>query len=161
MPKMIVKISSVYDASVDEMWREIQKLSTLQYIASPFASFTPLENDIVWREGHTAQFKLKLFGFISFGIHTIKIIECDEKTLTVYTNESNKSVPIWNHKISLQPNKDNTVKYTDNVEINAGWKTIFVYCWSVMFYKHRQKKWKKLLKSIHLESIENTEKYSR
>ena len=37
-------------------------------------------------------------------------------------------------------------KYTDIVEIDAGWKTVFVYLWAVCFYMHRQKKWIKLLR---------------
>lgn len=40
---------------------------------------------------------------------------------------------------------ENTTQYTDEVEINAGWKTIFVYMWANAFYAHRQRKWKRLL----------------
>lgn len=33
----------------------------------------------------------------------------------------------------------NGTKYTDIVDIDAGWKTVFVYLWAVCFYSHRQK----------------------
>ena len=62
------------------------------------------------------------------------------------TNEHNTYVPTWNHKINLKDNGNGTTEYSDEVEIGAGWKTIFVWCWANLFYRHRQKKWIKLLK---------------
>lgn len=46
----------------------------------------------------------------------------------------------------LEKLDENTTGYTDIVEIDAGWKTVLVYLWAVCFYKHRQKKWIKLLR---------------
>ena len=37
-------------------------------------------------------------------------------------------------------------KYTDKVEILAGWKTPFIWLWANAFYAHRQRKWITLLK---------------
>ena len=36
--------------------------------------------------------------------------------------------------------------YSDQVEIGAGWKTFIVWLWANCFYKHRQRKWLKLIK---------------
>lgn len=145
-----VCISSVFQADADEIWDKLQQLSTLQYIAAPFATFAPLEESkLVWREGQTSSFKFKLFGLVSFGTHTINVLEFDKPTLTVYTNEANKWVPVWNHKIWLERIDDKAVKYTDEVQLDAGWKTIFVYWWSQIFYRHRQKKWRKLLRAYN------------
>ena len=33
---------------------------------------------------------------------------------------------------------------TDEVEIQAGWKTVFIWLWARAFYTHRQRKWIKL-----------------
>ena len=37
------------------------------------------------------------------------------------------------------------IQYTDRVEIQAGWKTLFIWLWANMFYTHRQRKWIRLL----------------
>ena len=63
----------------------------------------------------------------------------------IYTYESNKHVPVWNHEIILEKIDENTTKYADVVEIDAGWKTVFVCMWAKCFYGHRQRKWKRLL----------------
>ena len=69
-----VNVSSVFSASADEIWSKLSKLETLQYIATPCVYFRPVdtENELVWREGETAQFRLKVFGFIPMGTHTIR-----------------------------------------------------------------------------------------
>lgn len=111
--------------------------------------FTPEGiTEMKWREGETAHFHLKLFGFLSFGTHTIHVIEFDKSTYSVYTNEHNKSVPVWNHRINLEETCDGSTEYTDEVELYAGWKTDFVYWWSVLFYRHRQWKWVRLLSQL-------------
>ena len=39
---------------------------------------------------------------------------------------------------------ENEIKYTDEVEIYAGIFTLFTAIWAKLFYKHRQKKWKRI-----------------
>jgi len=144
---LTIKKSSVFPAAKDEIFRRLQKLKTLQYIAHPYATFKSVDDteELTWQEDSAFAFHFKLFALIPFGVHTIKVIQFDiEKG--IYTQEGNKHVPIWNHKIILEKINENTTKYTDIVEIQAGWKTLFVYLWANSFYAHRQRKWKRLLK---------------
>ena len=144
---LTVKKSSIFPAAKDEIFRRLQKLKTLQYIAHPYATFKSVDDteELTWQEDSAFAFHFKLFALIPFGVHTIKVIQFDiEKG--IYTQEGNKHVPVWNHKIILEKIDENTTKYTDIVEIQAGWKTLFVYLWANCFYTHRQRKWKRLLK---------------
>jgi hypothetical protein len=142
----LISVSSRFPVSVDEIWDKLQRLDTLQYVAYPFATFTLMDgNDLIWREGETSRFKLRLFGFIPFGTHTINVITFDRAAKLVQTHESNKSVPIWNHRITLKYLTDDVTEYTDEVELSAGLATPFVYAWGMMFYRHRQRRWMKLI----------------
>lgn len=148
MKTKTVRISSQFPASTDAVWKMLQHLKTLQYIAFPYATFKPIgQTKMKWLEGETSRFYLKLFGIIPMGIHTIKVVQCNKDTLTIYTNEHNKQVPIWNHKIMLQKNSNGTCHYTDEVEIFAGFKTPLVSWWSKLFYRHRQQRWLYLLRT--------------
>ncbi len=106
----------------------MQKLKTLQYIAYSYATFELVKgnDELIWNAGTVSSFKFKLFGWIPFGIHTIKVIRFGLAD-GIFTNESNKHVPVWNHEITLEKVDENNTKYTDVVEIDAGWKTVFVY----------------------------------
>lgn len=146
MQKKTVTQTTVLQASKKEVFERLQKLKTLQYIAAPFAKFIPVDGgrDIRWLEGSTLSFRFYLFGFIPFGIHTIHVLSfCEDKGFS--THEHNAHVPVWNHQIFLEEVSPKTTRYTDRVEIGAGWKTPFVALWAKAFYKHRQKKWQKLL----------------
>ena len=142
---MIVIKTSLFPASKDEVFNKLQKLKLLQYIAWPYATFTPVGEKIsVWRAGTSSAFKFKLFGIIPFGTHKIKVISFD-KDDGIYTHEGNEYVPTWNHRIVLEDISSNQCLYSDIVEIEAGWKTIFVYLWAKCFYVHRQRRWIRLL----------------
>ena len=67
---MIVIKTSIFPTSKDEVFNKLQKLKLLQYIARPYATFTPVGEKIsVWRAGTSSAFKFKLFGIIPFGTH--------------------------------------------------------------------------------------------
>lgn len=142
-----VKVSSVFPASPDEIWERLTRVETLQYIAAPFASFSPEDpaKEMVWREGETSKFHLRILGFLSVGAHTIQVRRFDRAAYTIETHEGNKTVPIWNHRITISQVGKSTSRYTDEVELGVGWLTGVVYIWSNMFYRHRQRRWVRLL----------------
>ena len=138
--------TSVFPASRDIVFSRLQELKTLQYIAAPYATFTPVDpNNMVWTMGSTTSYRFRLFGCIPFGTHVIHIERFDRDM--VISKERNEHVPVWNHTIYLKE-KGNQTEYTDKVDIDAGWKTPFIYLWAKAFYAHRQKKLIKLLKSM-------------
>lgn len=139
--------TSIFPASARTVFNKLKSIQTLQYIASPYATFAPLNEsrNFNWKAGRIFTFRLKILGIIPFGIHTINVISFNEETCRISTTERNAYVPIWNHTISLIPLSDDASQYTDEVEICAGWKTPFVYLWAKLFYAHRQKKWLTLL----------------
>ena len=143
---MIVQKTTVFPASREIIFEKLQKLETLHYIARPFATFEPVGAAFsVWEAGSESSYRFRLFGFIPYGIHTIRIIRFDPDRISI--REGNKHVPVWNHDITMVRLDDNHTKYTDRVEIRAGWKTVFVWLWANLFYAHRQKKWIRLLEN--------------
>ena len=143
---MILIKTSIFPASKDVVFEKLQKLKLLQYIAWPYATFTPVGEKIsVWKAGTSSAYYFKLFGIIPFGTHRINVITFD-KNQGIYTHEGNEHVPVWNHRIVLKEVSENQCLYSDIVEIGADWKTIFIYLWAKCFYAHRQRKWIRLLK---------------
>ena len=143
---MIVRKSSLFPASWEEVFARLQRLETLQYIAAPYATFTPVEKNagLSWKDGATSSYRFRLFGFIPFGVHTIRIERFDWNG--IQSREHNPHVPVWDHLITLEDMGEQT-KYTDEVEIHAGWKTVFIWLWAKSFYAHRQRKWIRLLQT--------------
>ena len=75
---MIVQKTSVFPAPRDVVFQKLQRLETLQTIASPYAAFEPVDSAAaVWTVGGKSSYRLRLFGFIPFGTHTIRIVRFD------------------------------------------------------------------------------------
>lgn len=106
MKTKVVYKSSIFPADIDCVFSLLRNLETLQYIAKPYASFTPIggNSNIRWEEGQTISFKFKLFCFIPYGTHTIHVIDFSKHS--IYTNESNTHVPVWNHSFFSVPEED-------------------------------------------------------
>ena len=144
---MIVRKTSLFPACREVVFEKLQRLDTLQYVAAPYASFVPVNErtDMVWQVGSTSSYRFRLFGVIPFGTHTICIARFDIDG--IQSREHNEHVPVWDHKITLR-DVGNQTEYTDEVDIKAGWKTLFIWIWAEAFYGHRQRKWIKLLKAL-------------
>ena len=138
--------TSLFPAAKETVFAKLKELHTLQYIAKPYAAFVPEDgqDNIVWEENTVFSFHFKLFCVVPLGIHTIHVISFSSSD-GIYTQENNPHVPTWNHRIILEQMDQDKTKYTDEVEIGAGWKTPFIYLWAKAFYTHRQRKWIKLL----------------
>ncbi len=145
---MVVVERKIFPASKDEVFNMLKTFKILKAIASPHMSFEPVNTSekLIWKEGETFTFRAKLLGLIPFGFHEINVIDFD-KDYRIYTNEINTYVPVWNHEILLNDLGDGRTEYFDIVEIYAGWKTVFIYIWAKMFYKHRQRKWVRILRA--------------
>lgn len=146
MSQTVIK-SSVFISDTVRIWEKLQRLTTLQYIAAPYAAFAPEDKcaNPVWKSGETYRFRLKLFGVIPLGVHTIQVLTLDRNKFEIITSEGNPFVPVWNHTIELKKIDERRTRYTDEIEIDAGWKTPIVCLWAKMFYAHRQKRWADLL----------------
>ena len=141
--KMIVKKTSFFPATRSKVFALLQRFDTLVYIAKPYAEFKSIDGQtkLVWEVGRSFSFHVKLFGFITLGVHTINFKEFSLDN--IYTNEGDPFCPII-----LKETTDGKTEYTDEVEIEAGWKTPFVYLWAKAFFSHRQKRWIRLLNQL-------------
>jgi hypothetical protein len=53
----------------------------------------------------------------------------------------------WDHRITLVPQPGGGTLYTDRVEVGAGVLTPFVWLFAGMFYRHRQRRWRRLVEN--------------
>jgi hypothetical protein len=145
-----ITVCSKLNNSVSKIWEKILNIETLIKICKPMATFKIItkENFITWDLNTEYIFKLFIYGFIPLGNHKIILETIDTEKNIIKSKEHNAIVKIWNHKITMEKYKEDITNYTDEVEIYAGIFTLFIALWSIIFYKHRQKKWKKIAGEI-------------
>ncbi|MCK5598686.1 hypothetical protein KAI78_03595 [bacterium] len=146
---MIATVSSDFSASADLVFQKVMQPSLLVEVASPVIRFDPImpaELPTIWNIDQEYIFKIYLFKIIPMGLHRIQLVKIDAKNKQISSMETGKIAKVWNHTIIIEKDTDGNARYTDIVEIKAGVVTFFVYLFAQLFYRHRQRKWKNLLK---------------
>lgn len=149
LSQRIITVSCTLAADADMVWPRLLQVDTLRYIAWPLMGFSPMNSEPKgqWTEGVPYAFRLRLFGLLPFGgRHVIRIDKIEKAALEVQSYESNQIVTTWNHHIKLAPLPNGRARYTDTVRIGAGRLTPAVALWAKLFYRHRQRRWRKLLR---------------
>jgi hypothetical protein len=66
------------------------------------------------------------------------------KGFSIRDNGHSMLINRWDHRITLEPSGVGTL-YRDHVIIEAGVFTIFIWAFAQLFYRHRQRRWRKLV----------------
>ncbi len=146
---MIARISTILDSTEDDLWKKIIEPRSLQFVSSPILSFRPTlkhEFEGEWVEGKTYDLKLYFLKIVPLGYHKIKLIKMDRQSNTIVSNESGTLTGAWNHTIWFRKVERDKLLFTDKVEIKAGLLTPAIWIFAHLFYRHRQKRWKILLR---------------
>jgi len=146
---MLARITTKLACTQGELWDQISRQQSLQFVASPLLKFDAVEPgafDGEWEVGRDYQLQLYLLGLIPLGGHTIRLTRIDRDHNTIQSRESGLLVRVWNHTICFQEITPGVVHYTDEIQIQAGWLTPFIWAFAHLFYRHRQRRWKRLLK---------------
>ena len=147
---MIARISTVMRTDENRMWQELQKVSSLVYVASPILNFRPQKGHALpeeWILGTEYKLRISSFGIIPLGNHFIRLVELNKEKKRIVSNEHGMLTNVWNHTITFNAIDDQTITYTDEIEIKAGILTFSIWLFAHVFYRHRQRKWKELLES--------------
>jgi hypothetical protein len=147
---MLASISTTFDCTVEQLWDEISRPASLRFVSAPLLHFEPLvpgELDSDWVVGKTYALRLSLFGFLPAGEHRIMLAGIDREANLIESRESGTLSPVWNHTIRFHALANGKLHYSDEIEIQAGLLTGFIWAFAHLFYRHRQRRWKKLLRS--------------
>jgi hypothetical protein len=147
---MLVKISTTLHCTKDELWKKIIEPKSLQFVASPILTFVPQNEGGLsgeWQVDTPYPLKLYFLKIIPIGGHTIKLTKIDKETNTIISKENGQLARVWNHTINFQEVESGQLNYTDEIEIKAGWLTLGIWLFAHIFYRHRQRRWKVLLRS--------------
>jgi len=147
---MLVEVSTLLDCSAAKAWKEVQKSSLLLHVIWPLVRLEPAGVPFPerWSEGLTIQCRSFMFGIIPIGVHTLHIEKIDPENHEIQTREHDPLVPRWDHLISIRPLDDSRSIYRDRIDIDAGRLTAVVWAWAHWLYRHRQRRWRALAKTL-------------
>ena len=148
----VVKVTTLLDCHPEHAWEEVQKPSLLHHVAAPLLRFEAVNPPVFpqrWREGEYLV-RMKLLGVVPLGTQWIGIEFPPNHAPSVRyqarDNGHGQLMRRWDHLITLELTPDGRTRYTDRVVVNAGLFTPLARLFAVLFYRHRQQRWRKLVR---------------
>lgn len=143
-----IEVSTFLDAPPDTVRDHVERSELLEYITRGmirFKAVDPPQFPERWSEGH---YKAEMYwkGFLPVGSQTISIEPqpMDGETWSIRDNGHGSLIRTWDHMIEISPQNGGTY-YLDRISVDAGILTPFVAIFAGRFYRHRQKRWRRLV----------------
>lgn len=144
---MTVRLDTTLPCPVATAWDALTRVSTLLHVSAPVLRFRPVRGAALperWAVGEPVAVRLILFGVLPLGRHHLTIERMDPAAGEVQSRERGTLVKRWDHLIRVRPTADGGTAYTDEIHISAGWLTPLVAGFAAVFYRHRQRRWRRL-----------------
>jgi len=79
--------------------------------------------------------------------HCITLVTIDREANLIESQAGSTLSPVWTHTIRFDPLGDGKLHCTDGIETRARPLTGVVWAFAHLFYRHRQRRWRRLLRS--------------
>lgn len=151
---MRVEISTVLNCPAAEAWRAVSEVRLLLHVSAPLLTFKPIdppELPEVW-EGGRFLVSMRLLGVLPMGRQWIvPRVEMEDSTpggmeFRMRDNGTGRLAKRWDHLITMRELPGDRTFYQDRVEVGAGVLTPLVWAFAQAFYRHRQRRWRALVR---------------
>jgi hypothetical protein len=148
---MRVHLKSILPCSAEVTWDTVCRSELLRVVARPMVTFAAVGEQClprIWKECTNVRIKSHLFGLIPLGTRSLYFERVDGNRREIQTRECDALIHRWDHLISVREDDEGRTLYTDDVEIDAGWVTPIVWLFAHCFYRHRQRRWRRVARRL-------------
>ncbi|OBA80769.1 hypothetical protein A9W99_16020 [Mycobacterium sp. 1164966.3] len=142
-----IHLETILPTTADRVWSAMLSPVTFLYVCKGLFGFPALAGrSEPLRLGERGTGWLVAFHLIPAYRHTIEVIEVDEATKTVRTHEHGGMLKAWNHTLHAEALDEDSCRYSDTIEIDAGPATVIVAAVATGIFRYRQRRWHKLVR---------------
>ncbi len=118
----------------------VRRPALFRHVAAPVISAEAVDPEPdQWAE-ETYWFSLKLLGVLPLGQQAIRVTMVEtQDTFTLHDAGYSKLIKRWDHRITIR-NAGTQTDYQDDVDVDAGLLTPFVWLFANLFFRHRQRR---------------------
>lgn len=150
---MKVIVTTILDAPVERIWAEVKTPRLLNYVAAPLIVFDlidPATMPAQWGGGRYLV-SMRFLGLIPIGRQWIVTTTPQPEdqargAFRIRDNGIGDIAKVWDHLIVIEARTDGRTDYRDEVEVRAGVLTLGVWLFAHWFYRHRQARWRRLVR---------------
>lgn len=91
-------------------------------------------------EGQVIKTRLVLFNLIPAWSYEIRVVRVDSSNRLFVSQEKGGLIRKWNHRKWIEEGAEAACRYTDEIDIDAGVLTFFIWTYAHVFYRYRQRR---------------------
>lgn len=141
-----VTVSTLLDAPPHVVWRAVRTPAAFRFVTRGLVDLAGVdEHGPGWGEGDTVTGRLRVLG-VPFSHHRITVESIDPHRRRLQSDEAGGPIRLWRHLIAVDAvdGDDARSRYTDTIEIRAGVLTPAIAAFARVFYRLRQRRWRRL-----------------
>ncbi len=151
-----IRVTTDLPISAECAYELVQTAELFKFVIRPVLRVTGLPDSAgQFTPGDEIEGRLWWFGVIPSWKHRLRLLRIEP--FVVETAEGGGPVKKWNHRLTFEPLTDNSCRYTDHVEIEAGLMTPSVWLFAATFYRYRQARWRSLARVLGAPAVASAE----
>lgn len=144
---MRLRLSMELDCPPERAWTHTLSTRLLDQVTRPLLVFDPIDPDsfpAVWADGGQYLVGLRAIGVVPLGTHRIETrVERFDPTLgeqryCLRDDGHGDLASRWDHRMVVEEIGENRTRYTDDVRIEAGVLTLFLWLGAHLLYRYCQ-----------------------
>lgn len=143
-----ITIATYLDVEPDVVCRHVMTPRLLNYVVAGLMRFRPVEPDSFPQTWSPGNYRVRMLAFhlLPVGWQTVAIELPGPGDDWFIRDKGRGSIArTWDHLIFIEPDGAGT-RYVDRVRIDAGVLTLPVVLYAKLFYRYRQRRWRKLVR---------------
>ena len=147
---MIARIQTYLPSSCEKAWRMVLQRDAFIHVTRGMLGFQGAEEwPDLFHEGQVIETRLLFFNLIPGWKHRLRITRVDHGKMDLASQEQGGFVRNWEHRKWIEKKgPESSCLYTDEIVIEAGWLTLFVWMFAHVFYRYRQIRMRQLAKHL-------------
>ncbi|EME23602.1 SRPBCC family protein [Rhodococcus triatomae] len=119
-----------------------RKPELFEFVVGPILAVRSLRRPQRIAPGARISGRLWWFGVLPGWTHHITLLELTDTEIR--TREHGGLVRTWNHHLTFVPTGELSCRYTDEIEIDDGWRGALVRPVVHLLFRHRHRRWRTL-----------------
>ena len=116
------KVSEIYPVSIEMLWRDILDPTALADSMKGAISYSGLPSEPVV-QGQVIDVIIKRWGWLPLGRWRMEVVRRDDENFILESREGGGFVRDYKHRLELHAIDTVSTRYTDYLDIDAGWLT--------------------------------------
>jgi ligand-binding SRPBCC domain-containing protein len=144
-----IRVRTNLEASADAVWAAVTTPETFVHVIGAALRYPVAERaGGPFGPGWTIEGRLYLFRVLPVWRHRITVDEIDPIARILVTTEGGGPVSLWRHTIVVEATDPTRCDYSDEIDIEAGALTPVVVAFATVFYRYRQRRWRRLARIL-------------